>query len=335
MNWPWQRSEDRQDNATQLAILQIEAQQRGVMASPERIAACRACASLYDSAFSAATIAGAPVPVGAEWLPLAVRAMLFAGESLNVLDLRRGRFELLPVSGWDVTGGPDPASWRYRCDLPGPSAVTIRTVGRDGVVWLPWETSTIEPWRGRGPWHDSDSFRALATIEGAAEAEGRAPAARVASIPKSMPEPVRAGVRNALARSRGAAVLLDSPKDHGSQETMTRFERLGFDAPQSLPMLRRQLEEAVAAAAGVPGEMLYVSPGGGSGARESFRRWYHVQVLPLARRIEAELSRAFESDVTISLPDLGAADVTGRARAFNSLMQGGMDAAKASEIAGL
>ena len=76
-----------------------------------------------------------------------------------------------------------------------------------------------------------------------------------------------------------------------------RFERLGFNAPQSLAMLRRQLEESVAAAAGVPGELLYVSPGGGSGARESFRRWFHTGILPLARRIEEEVSRVLERRV--------------------------------------
>ncbi len=334
MRWPWQRGETRQDSATALAIATIESQAHDEFPNPERLAACRAVAGLYASAFAGARIEGATL--GSAWLPLAVRSMLLQGESLHVLELRGGRFSLVPAVSWDVTGGPHPETWRYRADLSGPSGSEVRTRGLDGLAWLPWEASSLEPWRGRGPWYDSDSFRALVAIERASEGEGRSPSAHVAAVPRSMPEDVRNGIRAALSRARGSAVLLDSLKDFGAQgETMTRFQRIGFDAPQTLPILRRQLEESVAAAAGVPGELLYVSPGGGSGAREAFRRWYHVAIVPLARRIEDELSRVLERDVALNLRDLGAADVAGRARAYAALVSAEMEPARAAEISGV
>lgn len=327
----WKR-ERRADSYTELAIAGIEARALGAVPNPERIAACRAVAGLYSSAFAGAAIEGADL--AADWLPLAVRTMVLHGESVHVLNLRGGKFSLLPVAGWDVTGGPDPSSWWYRVDLHGPSGTKHRAVSRDQAISLAWDRRLVEPWRGIGPWHDSDSFRALAAVEGAAEAEGLTPAARAASVPKQMPQTVRNKIAAAVSRARGAVVLLDSLKDFGAQQE-TRFQRLGFDAPQTLPMLRRQLEESVAAAAGVPGELLYVSPGGGSGAREAFRRWYHVAVVPLARTIAGELSRVLEREVTVSLRDLGAADIAGRARAYASLTGAGMDKAKAAEVAGV
>ena len=133
-------------------------------------------------------------------------------------------------------------------------------------------------------------------------------------------------------------MLLDSPKDYGAQaggEDRTRFQRLGFDAPATLGELRRQLEESVAGAAGVPAELLYSGPGGGGAAREAYRRWYHAQLVPLADSIAAELSRVLERPVSLNLRELGAADIAGRARAYGSLVGANMEPARAAEIAGL
>ena len=334
MNWrPWQRGETRQDSATQLALQQIEAQAAGRVAQPERLAVCRAVASLYASALAGASFEG--VSLSADWLGLAVRTMLFRGESLHKLDMRGGNVTLLQASAWDVTGSPEPESWRYRLDMSGPSGSTVQTVPRDGVAHLVWDSTAIEPWRGVGPWANSDTLKALWMLELAAAAEGASPAARVASVPRAMPANVRSAVVAALSRATGGAILLDSPKDYNGMAEAERWQRLGFDAPQSLGQLRRQLEESTASAAGVPAELLFISPGGGSGAREAFRRWYHVSVKPLATRIEGELSRVLERDVTLSLRDLGAADIAGRARAYGSLASNGMERDRAERIAGL
>ena len=333
MNWPkWNRGETRAD-ASQLAIQQLEAAAAGRVAQPERLAVCRAVAGLYASALSGASFEG--VNLSADWLGLAVRTLLFRGESLHLLDMRGGNVTLLPAAGWDITGAAEPSSWRYRLDLSGPSGSTVRNVGRDGVAHLQFDTTAIEPWRGIGPWHQSDTLKALWLLELAVAAEGSTPHARVSSVPKTMPAQVRASIQSALSRATGGAVLLDSARDYGAQMEGGRWERLGFAAPESLVGLRRQLEESVAAAAGVPGELLYVSPGGGSGAREAFRRWYHVSVKPLATRIETELSRVLERPVTLSLRDLGAADIAGRARAAGSLVTAGADFEQAMRIVGI
>ena len=61
----------------------------------------------------------------------------------------------------------------------------------------------------------------------------------------------------------------------------------------------------------------------------------HATVTPLARIVSEELSDKFETPISLSFDGLFAADLAGRARAFQSLVGGGMDVAKAAALAGL
>ena len=73
----------------------------------------------------------------------------------------------------------------------------------------------------------------------------------------------------------------------------------------------------------------------GTSQRESFRRLMHATIAPLARIVAEELSAKFETDISLSFDSLFAADLSGRARAFQSLVGGGMDLAKAAALSGL
>ena len=64
-------------------------------------------------------------------------------------------------------------------------------------------------------------------------------------------------------------------------------------------------------------------------------RLMHSTIQPLGRLVSAELSAKLEADVTLSFDGLFAADLSGRARAFQSMVGGGMDPAKAAGLAGL
>ena len=61
----------------------------------------------------------------------------------------------------------------------------------------------------------------------------------------------------------------------------------------------------------------------------------HATIQPLARIVAEELSAKFETEIGLSFDTLFAADLSGRARAFQSLVGGGMDATKAAGLAGL
>ena len=119
----------------------------------------------------------------------------------------------------------------------------------------------------------------------------------------------------------------DAPR--GDWET----RRLGANPPQSLDMLRSSSARHVLAACGVPVELVAASEG--TGAREAFRRFLHATIAPAARLVELELSAKLDQDVRLSFDSLFASDLSGRARAFQSLVGGGMKVAKAAALAGL
>ena len=77
---------------------------------------------------------------------------------------------------------------------------------------------------------------------------------------------------------------------------------------------------------------------GGSQAaavREAWRLCLFGVLSPLGRLVEAELQEKLEDTVTLSWQELRASDLSGRARAFQSMVGGGMEVAKAVAVAGL
>ena len=77
--------------------------------------------------------------------------------------------------------------------------------------------------------------------------------------------------------------------------------------------------------------------GGGQAAsvREAWRLALFGVLSPLGKMVEAELQDKLEDTVTLSWQELRASDLSGRARAFQSMVGGGMAVAEAVAIAGL
>ena len=77
---------------------------------------------------------------------------------------------------------------------------------------------------------------------------------------------------------------------------------------------------------------------GGSQAaavREAWRLCLFGVLSPLGRLVQAELQDKLEDTVTLSWQELRASDLSGRARAFQSMVGGGMAVAEAVSVAGL
>ena len=109
--------------------------------------------------------------------------------------------------------------------------------------------------------------------------------------------------------------------------------RVGADPPDSLPTLRDAVEATVLACCGIPPDL--ARPGGRT--RESYRQFLHASVEPLAALVAAELADKLGAPVALSFRRLEAADVTGRARAWRSLVgkeADGMPDADARAIVG-
>ena len=109
--------------------------------------------------------------------------------------------------------------------------------------------------------------------------------------------------------------------------------RLGANPPAAeVELLARSFVE-VLSACGVPPGLFGREDG--AGQRESFRRYMHSSLEPIARLIAQELSEKFETPIRIDLSRIFASDLAGRARAFGSLVKGGMTTDKAAALAGL
>ena len=74
----------------------------------------------------------------------------------------------------------------------------------------------------------------------------------------------------------------------------------------------------------------------GNGYRESWRRFLFGSIAPLAALVVEELRRKLEvPDLSLSFKELRASDLAGRARAFQSMVAGGMESGRAAALSGL
>ena len=133
-----------EDQAVGLAVLR-----------PLVLGAVEVAAGAYSRAFASAEVGG-PAGVSLAVTPITLssiaRGLIRHGESCHLIDVdRAGRLRLLDAASWTVTGGPDPASWRYQVSTTGPSMTATRTVSADGVVHCMYSIDPARPWAGRGP----------------------------------------------------------------------------------------------------------------------------------------------------------------------------------------
>ena len=146
-------------------------------------------------------------------------------------------------------------------------------------------------------------------------------------------------LRQDIRAARGRALLLETVAagwGEGQGAAPRRdwqAARLGPNPPASMGEVMGQGFLEVLAACGVPPGMFQKM--GDSGQREAYRRWVALVVQPLAGLLAGELSAKLEAEIGISLGQLFAHDLAGRARAFQSMVGGGMEPGKAAGLAGL
>ena len=150
----------------------------------------------------------------------------------------------------------------------------------------------------------------------------------------------RISYRPISARLRGQMVLVDSTAGgygQGPQQAPRRdlqASRIGADPPEVLATLRNDAAYAVLAACGVPPEMLRASDG--TGRREAWRQFLFGSVAPVALSVAAELADKLDiPDLAFNHDAMSASDISGRARAFGSMVKAGMALDRAAALSGL
>ena len=354
MKLPWTKRETRTGSGGGSytdAVVQIILSAAGgeTLAAPGATAALEMVAGVISRAFASAELEGPPAVLRA--LPPSMRSLIGrnlvrTGETILRIDVRGGRIHLEPAGTSTITGGPAPESWLYELTSHGPSET--RTVRRPAasVVHIMYGQDVARPWRGVGPMQSATlASRLSAALSGALADEAGGPRGRVLPVPQIVQDPDDdvdpiGLLKSDLSKLNGGLAVVESMADSfgaGAVGRATRDweqKRLGADPPDSLIKLQEVATREVLAAFGIAASLF--SAGDGTASREAWRQAIHGVVIPLARIVEQEIREKLDAPAfAMKFDRIAASDISGRARAFQSLVGSGMDLKEAASLTGL
>lgn len=344
MRWPWQKSENRQGYADALLDQLYAAAEGRVDANPLFGAALETSAGLWSRAFAMAS-GGEPYfdPTNLSWI---ARQLCRHGECVALIEPGE---PLRPAVLVLVEGGADESDWRYRLELVGPSFTSERTVRAHQVAHFRYAFASSAPWRGISPLQYAKTTGKLAGgLERALTEEAGATVGYVLPVPAQEAgsdddsDPL-AKLRATLKDLQGRIAMVTSTAGGWSEGRVASPpsewtpRRLGASPPDALVKLRYQAVASILSATGVSPVLAGLSESGGSqnALREALRQFLHSTVAPVARIVAAEAERKLGRPVAFDFDALFASDVQGRARAFQSMVGGGMPLERAASLSGL
>ena len=356
MRWPWQRPavEHRSSYADAVVTAILQSASGGGVRPALATAALETCATLYASALSACAISGPPSitrALTAEWRAAVASSLIRHGQALYIVgaDPSAG-LALTPVSHWDVHGGPDVASWFYRCELSGPSTTAWRTRSAGGVLHLRWLVDNARPWAGVSPLqHAADTGSLAGWLDKRLSEEASGPVGSFLPVAKYDADPDAdldadaddplAALRRDIGGARGQTLIVETAMasaDSPASAPRKDFQvaRFGANPPRDLVELRANVTRDIGSACGIPRGLLD-STASGQAAREAWRQFISTSIDGLARRLEAQLYAQLGVEVAIDTGPLGGRDLLARASAFRRFTEAGMTVADARDAAGV
>ena len=338
MRWPWRKPEVRSSSSyTDLAVNSLVAAASGV-GDGGTLAVSEACARWWSSALTSASVApDVPALAGLTPSTLALigRELFHRGESLFTINVIGGQVQLLPVSSFHVEGSADPSSWKYVCQLSGPSQTLSRTLEAQAVAHFRYAPSTMQPWRGRSPLAlAASTSRVAAALEHALDSELGFQLSQMIA-PKARSE---FGLESSISPENLTKIVESFSKHVQSSSFILPSDvsvtRLGPSPPDALGELRDKLSESVLSASGVPPALL-AADAPGTASREAYRQLLHGTIRPLGKLIEQEIKEKLDPACSLSFDSLRAADIASTARAFRSFVDAGLSADEASRVVGI
>ena len=166
--------------------------------------------------------------------------------------------------------------------------------------------------------------------------ESSGPVGRLLGIPVDGADATVEGLKADIKNAAGRVALLemgDWGNAGGDAKVDLKAERFGAEPPASLVELMSVASREIYAACGFNAALW----GGAQAAsiREAWRLALFGVLSPLGRLVESELQDKLEDTVTLSWQELRASDLSGRARAFQSMVGGGIAVDQAVAVAGL
>ena len=318
--------------------------------APLATAALEIASGLYARCLGAATVDG-PEAFKRALTPAVLaqigRDLIRAGESFFLITTRNGNIVLPPQAQVTSHGGTaDPMSWAYRTTEYGPTDSITRTVSASRLLHFRYATDRSRPWQGVPPWSWASATGGAATgLENILSRESRAPHGSILALPQT-PQVDAAGneqplnqFRNDLSLAKGKTLIIENPNKWESaglggtgSKAVDSFD-FGFDRTL-IANVRSGVGRDLLAACGVP-PALFSESGDGTAQRESFRRFLHTGIQPLANLLVAEVALKLDDSIRFNLSGVWAADVSGRSRAFKQLCDAGLSKKKAAQNTGI
>ena len=315
MKWPWSRPEVRESTYTDVIQTALYDAALGSIGKPlpQETSSVLACCRLWSAAAAAFDVSpDGPLP-----------------EVLPILGWRLGRF------GWygaRLEGGELQTIDRYRRLPSGWYAVeTDRDYRIDHAVIAPTDLLMIQLPGKRAPWRSSGA-EALAALDRALAVDARKPIGLA----------LGSGLEGALDLAAVTTTLTESWKQNFKQGSVIVSDGKPTAAhvgpsPQLLDgaaNLRPDLVGSIFDSFGVPRSLFLAE---GAGSREALRMFTATTGSWLASLTERAARRVLDDNLTVSATSRAntPADAVSRARAFGSLVAGGIEKDEALRLAGL
>ena len=339
--------EHRQQSYSDLVVNAIQAQARGYV-NVCGTSATEAAAGALSRAFASASISGpdwAKRAISPAFLAQVGRCLTRQGESLHLVEVSAlGEIALIPAASWSFSGGPNPSSWTVEATLPGPSRSITRRVPFNSVIHQVWGSAPGIAYAGRSPLQFAAvSARLAVEVERSMGDETAGPIAMLLPVPEDPGPPgendKKAELKQDITGARGGALLVETTAAGYGEGRVAAprkdwvASRLGPEVPASLVAIMETGFSQMLSAMGCPPGLFL--GGSASAAREDYRRWYSATVEPLSILLAAELSLKLETEIGLSYAGRFSGDLSGRARAFGSMVTAGMDPGKAAALSGL
>ena len=295
---------------------------------------------LVGRCFAAATLDPLIPAVSPGLLMDCGRRLMARGNAVFAIQVDRRGLTLLPVSSFDITGGVDPATWYYRCQLPSPSHQETRVLHSSSVIHVKINTDPNQPWVGISALaHAGLTSKVIANIE---QRLGDEASSRVGyllphrDLSNAQLEELKSGLGSmagqvGLIHSQSTAY--DSRGQAGGNVDWTP-RRFGMNYPISNIEARREVASDTIAALGVPPAML--SANTGNAAQETYRQFALTTLQPFGDILANELADKLERPgLMVRFDRVAASDVVRRATAYAKLIESKVEATRAARLAGV
>ena len=337
---PFRRQVEQRASYTESITELLLRQALGRDAAAVQTAAAEFAIGLVSRCFAVAEIDPMLPAVTPGYLADVGRRLMVNGNATAAIQVSSMGLTLLPCSGFDIMGGPDPATWFYRVDLPGPTRLESRTLANAGVVHHRINCGPTQPWIGVSALvHAGLSATLAAHLELRLSEEANSRVGYLLPHRDLSAEQIN-GLKTDLESMVGNVGLVHSQTTQfdsrgqagGAADWSPR--RFGAMIPDGNVKARRDAFLDIVGALGVPPALFEANTG--TGAQEAYRQFYVATLEPYAELVAHELGLKLDRPgLVLHMDRTSGSDVVRRSTAYSKLVEAGLDDATAKRVAGV